>query len=118
MYEMHLFCTSPCISLPAAGVFSALGCGARRGPACTLQSKIGPRPGSVARALGVQSRSELPLCARSLSAEPEPTRHIETPKLQFVFCALLLLCTSICYEFHTLKRCMLLTQPRFKLYPL
>ena len=39
------------------GSFSrALGCGARRAPACTPRCKCGSRPGSMARALGVQSR--------------------------------------------------------------
>ena len=41
-------------------VFScALGCGARRGPACTPRRKFWSRPGSVARAVGVQSREIL-----------------------------------------------------------
>ena len=30
------FCTSDTVSRPAAGLFPALGCGARKGPACTL----------------------------------------------------------------------------------
>ena len=41
-------------------VFSrGLGCGARRGAACTRRCKCGSRPGSMARALGVRSRGIL-----------------------------------------------------------
>ena len=53
-------------------------CGERRGGACTLQRKLGPRLGSVARALGVQSRGELTLFAGPFRAEPEPSRALET----------------------------------------
>ena len=43
-YKTFLFCPR---------LFSrALGCGARRGAACTRRCKCGPRPGSVTRALG------------------------------------------------------------------
>ena len=93
MYEMHLFCTLPCISLPAAGVFSALGCGARRGPACTLQSKIGPRPGSVARALGVQSCASWLCFTGLLSATPR--RRAAADHGNPSFSAILLWCCSI-----------------------
>ena len=42
----------------ARGSSRALGCGARRGPACTPRRKFGSRAGSVARSLGVlQSRN-------------------------------------------------------------
>ena len=61
-------------------VSHALGCGVRRGPARTPRRKCGSRPGSVARALGVQSRAIWKVIAGSLSAEPEPTRPIETKK--------------------------------------
>ena len=66
MYDMHFFSQRhPCLFQPR--IFSlVLGCAACRGGACTLRSKIGPRPGSVARALGVQ-RSQVAwswLCAR------------------------------------------------------
>ena len=42
--------------------------------------KFGPRPGSVARALGVQSRANWHLITGSLSVEPEPSRTTETPQ--------------------------------------
>ena len=85
-------------------IFSrALGCWAHRGSACTQRRKFGPRLGSVARALGIQSRGGLALVAGSLSAEPEPTRHMETPQmpLVFLFFCTLMLCTSICDKYYT-----------------
>ena len=60
-----------------------LGCGARRGAACTPRRKFGPRPGSVARAPGPQSRASWQAITGSLSAEPEPTRPMENPKVSF-----------------------------------
>ena len=60
-------------------VFSrALGCGARRRPACTPRSKFGSRTGSVACALGVQSHGIWYVITRLLSAELEPST-IENP---------------------------------------
>ena len=54
----------------------ALGCGARRRPACTLRRKFGPRAGSVGRALGVQSREVWQVITGLLSAElREPSRE-------------------------------------------
>ena len=65
----------------AAGRFLALSAAWHAGdPACTLRRKCGPWPGSVARALGVQSRDELALFAGSFSSQPEPIRSMETPK--------------------------------------
>ena len=59
-------------------VFSrALGCGARRGPACTPWCKCGSRPGSVARALGVQSRDRFP----TSSSQPGPFK----PQMLYLF---------------------------------
>ena len=57
--EENIFCTYICqVLLRRPLVVSrALGCGARRGPAGTLRRTFGPRPGSVARALGVPSRA-------------------------------------------------------------
>ena len=40
--------------------------------------KFGPRPGSVASAVGVQSRASWQEITGSLSAEPEPSRTMET----------------------------------------
>ena len=51
--------------------------------------KFGPRPGSVARALGVQSSASRQIITGSLSAELEPRRTMETQ--QFRDCVLLLL---------------------------
>ena len=61
----------------------ALGSGPRRGPACTPWRKRGSRPGSVARALGVQSCAICQVITWSFSAELEPARPMETPKIFF-----------------------------------
>ena len=61
----------------------ALGSGPRRGPACTPWRKRGSRPGSVARALGVQSCAICQVITWSFSAELEPARPMETPKRPF-----------------------------------
>ena len=56
-----------------------------------MRRTFGPRPNSVARALDVQSRASLLIVAGSLSAPPEPTRSVETPKVSFfIFLPLLL----------------------------
>ena len=54
----------------------ALGCGARTGPACTPRCQCGSPSGSVARALGVQSREIWQVITGSLSAEIEPSTTI------------------------------------------
>ena len=46
--------------------------------------KFGARPGSVARALGVQSRANWQVITRSLSAELEPTRAMETAQFDIL----------------------------------
>ena len=68
-------------------VFSrVLGCGARRGPACTPRCKCGSRPSSVARALGVQSSEIWQVTTGSLSGQLAPTKPVQTPKMAcFVF---------------------------------
>ena len=57
----------------------ALACGARRGAARTPRYKFGSRAGSVARALGVQSRESWQIITGLLSAELEPSKTMETP---------------------------------------
>ena len=57
----------------------ALGCGARRGPVCTPRRKFGSRAGSVARALGAQSREIWQVITGLLSAELEPSKTMENP---------------------------------------
>ena len=55
IYKMYSFWRT---FLSRPRVYScALGCGARKGVECTLRRKFGPRSCSVARALGVQSRT-------------------------------------------------------------
>ena len=73
-------------SLPAAGFSRDLGCGACRRIACTPRCKCGSRPGSVARALGVQSREIWQVIAGLLCNQLEPTRPTQTPKMSFCSC--------------------------------
>ena len=49
----------------------------------TLWCKCGPRPGSVARVLGVQSRTIRHATTLSIPDRLEPTRPVETPKNYF-----------------------------------
>ena len=59
---------------------------------------FGPRPGFVARALGVQSRAELALLAGSICGKPEGNRPRGNPR------------TVICYIFHSAAVCQCLLQ--------
>ena len=69
-------CTSADFSPSAAGLFSS----------CVYtRRKFEPRPGSVARALGVPSPAIWQVVAGSLSAELEPTRPMDIPKLSSLF---------------------------------
>ena len=63
----------------------ALGCGARRGPACTPRRKLGSRPGCVAGDLGVQSREiwQINTAVVSLYAELEPSKTTESSHFSF-----------------------------------
>ena len=80
MYEVHFFCTLASFSPPAAGLFSH-----SRPPGTQLarvytRLKFGPRPGSVARVLGVQSRAIWQVFPGSLSDELERTRRCGNPQ--------------------------------------
>ena len=63
----------------------AFRCGAHRGPACTPRCRFGSRPGSVARALGVQCHEIWHVVAGLLSDQLEPTGPVQPRKLSFVF---------------------------------
>ena len=77
-YRMHFFRnTIFSLAVGRGSCARALGCGARRGTPCTRRCKCGPRPGSVARALGVQSRAIRQVITGSLSDLPEPSRLME-----------------------------------------
>ena len=52
----EVFCASPSFSLPAAGLFSCSRPRGTQGARVYTRLRFGPRPRSVARALGVQSR--------------------------------------------------------------
>ena len=69
-----------------------LGCGARRGAACTPRRKFGPRPGSVARAPGPQSRASWQAITGSHSALPSNAGHWKPHFKRF----LLLLLHHVC----------------------
>ena len=66
-----------------AGFSRTLGCGARRGPACTPRRKFGSRAGSVARTLGVQSRETWRVITGLLSAELKPNNQKRVCQLLF-----------------------------------
>ena len=85
-------------SLPATRVFSRVGCGARKGLACTPRCKCGSRPGSVARTLGVQGREIWQVTTGSLSDQLEPTRLVQTPKTLFCHFSPLCCCFFRCHS--------------------
>ena len=94
---MHTFCAWPCISLPAAGLSSRSRLRSTKGGRLYTRRNFGPRPGSVARGLGVLSLGELALFEGSPSAEPKPTRTMETrtnKKDQQLFFSRVLLCVT------------------------
>ena len=77
----------------------ALGSGARRGGRVYTRRKIGGRPGSVARALGVRSRGGWQVLTCLLSAETVRCRMMETLIFNFLVLSLLLLyhiCVTPC----------------------
>ena len=78
LYQIDFSCTSPSFSVPAAGLFS---CSRPRGTQTVHvynRRKFGPRPRSVARSLGVQSRENWRVTTGSVSDDLEPTTPIET----------------------------------------
>ena len=82
MYKIYFFPEYKTFLLRPRVFSRALDCGARRGPACTRR-KFMSRPGSVARALGVQSRETWQVIAGLVSDQLEPTRPMQTPKMFF-----------------------------------
>ena len=85
--------TSTCIILcgtfasfsPApAGLSGGLGCGERRGTACTPRRKLGSRADSVALSLGIQSREIRQVITGSLSAKLAPSKTMENPHVSAV----------------------------------
>ena len=64
------------------GSFLALSSAGHKGARVYARRKLGPRPGSEARALSVRSRAIWQVIAGSLSAEREPTSPTETPKIR------------------------------------
>ena len=78
MYQVDVFCTSPSFFLPPADPFSSSRPQGTQGVRVYTRRKSGPRPISVARALGVQSREKWHVTTGSISDDLEPTRPIET----------------------------------------
>ena len=65
----------------ARGSFLALSAARHAGgPVCTPRRKFGSRAGSVARALGVQSREIWQVITGLLSAELKPSKTMENPQ--------------------------------------
>ena len=65
----------------------APGCGARRGPVCTPRCKCRSRPGSVARALVVQSRASWQIIVGLISASSSLAGQCKPHNLLFCFAA-------------------------------
>ena len=84
----HFFCTSETVSLPGTGRSARSRLRGMQGGCVYTRQKFWPRPGSVARAQGVQSRASPQVIAGSLSAGPEPSRTMETPQFNvFYICS-------------------------------
>ena len=82
---MRFCCTLETVSLPAAGLSSLSRLqGTQRGRVYT-KHKFGPRPGSVARVLSVQSRASWQVIMGWASAEPAPWRTMVTPHFKVSF---------------------------------
>ena len=79
--------------------------------------KSGPRPGSVARALGVTSRANWQVITGLLSAEPEPRKTMETSHLNLLVFAQLSVTVSYLSDlYHTVPQTLKLStlwQPRY-----
>ena len=78
--HLHAFLRRPWVFL------RALGCGARRGPACTPRWKLGSQAGSVARALGVQSHEIWQVITGSLFRGASAEQDYRKPACQ-LFCS-------------------------------
>ena len=94
LYEqLHCFCTAEIVSLPVAPLSSRSRLrGTQQGALVYTRRTFGPRPGSVARVLGVQSRAIWQVFTGSLSDPPSQARSWKPPKRVCVvcfFCALL-----------------------------
>ena len=98
MHQMHFSSTSETVALSAAGLSSRSRLRGTQGGGVYTRRKFGPRPGSVARALGVQRRD----LARNHEIEfrlAEPRRTMETPQFKiFVPLLLLLLYQSLSHR--------------------
>ena len=107
---MHLFfCEHLHAILRRPSVFSrALGCGARRGPACTRRRRRS-RPGSVAHALGVHSRRNL-ASDRGIAFRPAGDNQAHA-NIQNV---ILFIFTALCCCFPSTTAASRLRLPRYK----
>ena len=97
---MHFFCTLARFSLLAAGLFLRSRLRGTQGVRMYSRRKFGPRLGSAARALGIQSRASWQVITGSLSVEPEPSRTTETqPKKMNLRCKFRMFC-AVCNSSH------------------
>ena len=113
VYEMHLFSTWQRTSFPAAGPFSCSRLRGTQRARVYTRHKFGPRPGSVARALGVQSRGELVLSRGCFPpSQSQAVRWKSTQKKASSFFSRVLLCITV----RTSETATLQQQPRFKLF--
>ena len=80
--ELFLDISTFCSSARSSFVLSA---GGHAGGPCTLRRKCEPWPGSVARALRIQSHEIWQVTTGSLSDQPEPSESIETRHFSYFF---------------------------------
>ena len=98
--HLHAFLQRPCLS-------RALGCGARRGLACTPRRMFRSRTGSVERALGVQSREISQEITGLLSAELELSKTMENPHVSCFAPPMTMTCLVIFIVLHCCKSSLL-----------
>ena len=81
MYASHFFWILAHFSPAAAGLFSRSWQRGAQEARLHTTAQVRPRPGSVARALGVQTRQIWQVVTGSLSAELEPSKITENPHI-------------------------------------
>ena len=99
MYEIRFVLHNSNLCSSGRGSFLDLSAAGHAGaPSCTPRRMGGPRPGSVARALGIQSRAGWQVIARSRSASPKLTRILESHIFKFFCRSLLRCCVSMSHR--------------------
>ena len=98
MYEIHLSGALASCFTPAVGLFSPFRLRGMQVGCVYTGRKFGAWPGSVARALGIQSRAGWQVIARSRSASPKLTRILESHIFKFFCRSLLRCCVSMSHR--------------------